>query len=145
MPSEPPGKPPLTGKTGQQKASSLPIKSSDTTLFGVFFFPSKFNFIVRLWVWGDCRKEKENYPSFYHPKVFLWLSGKESSCQCKRQGFDPGRFHMPMGQLSPCTTTEPILQSPGNTLTKPQCATLLLKPMHSRADAPQREKPKHGS
>ena len=59
---------------------------------------------------------------------------------------DPGtKIPHSIGQLSPCTTTEPILQSPGNTLTKPQCATLLLKPMHSRADAPQREKPKHGS
>ena len=99
MPSEPPGKPPLTGKTGQQKASSLPIKSSDTTLFGVFFFPSKFNFIVRLWVWGDCRKEKENYPSFYHPKVFLWLSGKESACNAgdldliPELGRSPGEGH----------------------------------------------------
>ena len=24
-----------------------------------------------------------------------WLSGKESACQCKRHGFDPGRSHMP--------------------------------------------------
>ena len=95
MPSEPPGKPPLTGKTGQQKASPLPIKSSDTILFGVFFFPSKFNFIVRLWVWGDCRKEKENYPSFYHPKVFLWLSGKESACNAGDAASIPGSGRSP--------------------------------------------------
>ena len=44
-----------------------------------------------------------------------WLSGKESTCQCWRHGFDPWSRRIPpaMGQLSLCaTTTEPMLYSP---------------------------------
>ena len=35
------------------------------------------------------------------------LSGKESTCQCWRQGFDPrsGKIPHPVEQLSPCATT----------------------------------------
>ena len=35
------------------------------------------------------------------------LSGKESACRCRRQGFDPwsGKIPYAAGQLSPCTTT----------------------------------------
>ena len=44
-----------------------------------------------------------------------WLSGKESTCQCRGHEFDPrfrGGSHM---QLSPCATTiEPMLQSQEN-------------------------------
>ena len=41
-----------------------------------------------------------------------WLSGKESTCQCRRHGFDPwsGKIPHASEQLSPCTTaTEPML------------------------------------
>ena len=44
-----------------------------------------------------------------------WLSGKESTCQCWRHGFDPWSRRIPpaMGRLSPCaTTTGPVLYSP---------------------------------
>ena len=36
-----------------------------------------------------------------------WLSGKESTCQCRRHRFDPwsGRIPHAAGQLSPCATT----------------------------------------
>ena len=41
-----------------------------------------------------------------------WLSGKESACQCKRQGFDPWSEKIPhaMEQLRLCATIiEPVL------------------------------------
>ena len=41
-----------------------------------------------------------------------WLSDKDSTCQCKRLGFDPLSRKIPhtAEQLSPCaTTTEPVL------------------------------------
>ena len=41
-----------------------------------------------------------------------WLSGKESACQCRRQGFDAWSRRIPhaMEQLSPdATTTELVL------------------------------------
>ena len=45
-----------------------------------------------------------------------WLSGKESTCQCRRHRFDPRSQKIPraMKQLSPCAITiEPLCQSPG--------------------------------
>ena len=44
-----------------------------------------------------------------------WLSGKESSCQSRGQGFDPWSRKIPHagGHLSPCTkTTEPMHLDP---------------------------------
>ena len=41
-----------------------------------------------------------------------WFSGGESSCQCRRHGFDPWPRRTPhaAGHLSPCpTTVEPVL------------------------------------
>ena len=41
-----------------------------------------------------------------------WLSGEESTCQCRRHEFDPwsGKIPCALGQLSPCiTTVEPVL------------------------------------
>ena len=51
--------------------------------------------------------------------VSWWLSGKESPCPRRGQGFDPwpGTIPRASGQLSPCAmTTEPVLQSPGITI-----------------------------
>ena len=45
-----------------------------------------------------------------------WFSGKESTCQCRRHGFNPwsGKIPHAAEQLSSCATaTEPVLQSPG--------------------------------
>ena len=42
----------------------------------------------------------------------LWVSGKESTCQCRRRGFDPWSRKIPhaAGQISPwTTTTKPVL------------------------------------
>ena len=64
-----------------------------------------------------------------------WLSGKESSCHCRRAGLDPwsGKIPHAMQQLSPSATAIELgLQSPG---------LLLLKPTRPRAWALQREKP----
>ena len=50
-----------------------------------------------------------------------WLSGKEPTCQCRRQGFNPrsGKIPLAVEQLSPgVTTIEPALQSPGATTTE---------------------------
>ena len=64
-----------------------------------------------------------------------WLSGRESTCQCTRHGFDPwyGKIPHAEAQLSPCiATTEPVLQGPGATTTELG---------HPRACALQQEKP----
>ena len=45
-------------------------------------------------------------------RAFLWLSGKESACQCRRHGFHHWSRKIPWvgEQLSPCPTTiEPVL------------------------------------
>ena len=60
-----------------------------------------------------------------HSELPWWSSGKESACQCRRQGFDPWFDKIPhaLEQLSLCTTA-----------TEPGCP---------RACAPQQEKPQH--
>ena len=55
------------------------------------------------------------------PFVPRWLSGRESTCQCRIQGFDlcSGKIPHAAEQLSPCaTTTKPVLQSSGTTTTE---------------------------
>ena len=52
-----------------------------------------------------------------------WLSGKESTCQCRRHGFSPWCRKIPhaAGQLSPwATTIEPVPESLGATTTEAQ-------------------------
>ena len=83
-----------------------------------------------------------------------WSRGQESACQCRAQGFDPWSWNIPhaMGQLSPCTTTEPMLlsldavtaephalQGPGVATAEPACcnywspqAYSLCSPLHWR-------------
>ena len=54
-----------------------------------------------------------------------WLSGNESACQCRRQGFDPwsGKIPHATEQVSPrATTTEPSRWSPGATTAEAQDA-----------------------
>ena len=78
---------------------------------------------------------------FFHKKRSLkrglpyWLSDKESTCQCRRRGFDPLSRKIPHAaeQLSPyATTIGPVVQSLGTITTEPTCP---------RACAPQQEKP----
>ena len=69
-----------------------------------------------------------------------WLSGEESACQCRRRGLvsGPGRSHVPQSDGSygaQCiTTVEPVLQSLGLQLVKPEgpaaCALQQEKPTH---------------
>jgi len=50
-----------------------------------------------------------------------WLGGKESTCQCRRHGFDPwsGNILHVAEQLSPyATTTEPVFDSQGTVTTE---------------------------
>ena len=64
-----------------------------------------------------------------------WLSGKESTCWCRRSRFDPWSGKVPRATEQPspwATTTEPVLWSP---------CLQLLKPEHPGASAPQREGP----
>ena len=71
------------------------------------------------------------------PGLLWWLSGHESTCQCRRHGFNlcSGNILQAVEQLSWCTKTiEPVLWSPGATTTEgathmPQ----LLKSTHPRA------------
>ena len=65
----------------------------------------------------------------------LWLSGKEFACNAGDSGLilGPGRSHMPWNNEA----RAPQLLSLGSLAHKPQ----LLKPAHSRAHAPQQEKP----
>ena len=54
-------------------------------------------------------------------RIPWWLSGKESTCQCRRQRFDPWsrKISHTVEQLSLCaTTTEPVFQSLGAATTK---------------------------
>ena len=66
-------------------------------------------------------------PAICHQNCLLglswWLSGKESTCQCR---FDPWSEKIPhaMEQLSPCATTlEPVLQSPETATTESRCCS----------------------
>ena len=71
-----------------------------------------------------------------------WL--RESICQCKRHEFDPWARKIPraMEQLSPwATTTEPIYALESGTRNYWAHVLWLLKPEHSRACAPQQERP----
>ena len=57
---------------------------------------------------ANIKKESSELP--------WWLSGKESTCQCRRHRFDPWSGEIPHAteQLSPwAATTEPVLTSPG--------------------------------
>ena len=59
-----------------------------------------------------------------HFRLPWWLSGKESTCQCKRHRFNPSSGKIPHAaeQLSLCTTTiEPVLWSLGAATTEPMC------------------------
>ena len=72
-----------------------------------------------------------------------WFSGKESTCQCRRHGFDswPGKIPHTVKQLSPCpTTTEPVLQSRGTAAAERAAVQQLWKSPPSTACAPQQEK-----
>ena len=82
---------------------------------------------------GDWEiKEKENQmhcvnldyilvPNYEQLKRFPGNSGKESTCPCRRRGFNPRSRMTPHGsvQLSPYITTEPVLQSRGAPTTEP--------------------------
>ena len=63
------------------------------------------------------------YTSEREPWGFsLWLSSKESACQCRRHRFNPWsrKISPAVELLSPCTTTtEPVLWSPGAARTEP--------------------------
>ena len=51
------------------------------------------------------------------------LSGEESACQHRRQGFNPwsGKIPHALEQIIPCITiVEPVLQNPGATTTEPR-------------------------
>ena len=69
-----------------------------------------------------------------------WLSGKESTCQCWRHGFDPWSRRIPpaMGQLSLCATTTDA-QVPRAHVLREQWAALCTA-MKSSLRLPQLEK-----
>ena len=76
----------------------------------------------------------------------LWLSGKEPTCPCRRDGFDAwsGKTPHAMELLSPCATTEAVLWSRGAATTEPKhpraCALQPGKALRWEAHAPQLEK-----
>ena len=70
--------------------------------------------------WCSWISKENDYKSVL--RLPWWLSGKESTCQRRRPGFNPWSEKIPhsMQQPSQCaTTTEPVLQSPGITTTEP--------------------------
>ena len=75
-----------------------------------------------------------------------WLSGKESTCQCRGCGFNPwpGKIPQATEQLSPCATiTEPVvLSSPGAATAE---ATCTLEPVIHKERSRQNEKSMHHS
>ena len=77
-----------------------------------------------------------------HTGLPRWLSGKESTCQCRRYWLDPCSRRIPRAteQLSPCTTPiDPVLHSLGVSTTELMCATT--EAHGCRARARQQEKP----
>ena len=84
-----------------------------------------------------------------------WLNSKESTCQCRRHGFDPWFRKIPPAaeELSPCaSTTDPGLQSPcvSNTEARMPCilcsatraATAVRNPCIATRDKPtQQQRP----
>ena len=68
-----------------------------------------------------------------HRGLHWWSSSKEFACQCRRHRFNPWSRKIPHAaeQLSPCSTPEPVFQSPGVTATES-------RPPKAH-DAPQRE------
>ena len=76
------------------------------------------------------------------PGLPWWLTGQESTCQCRRHRFSPwsGKIPQATEQLSQCaTTTEPVLQSPGPAILSP----CVLQPMLCNKRSHQTEKPEH--
>ena len=81
---------------------------------------------------------------------FHWqLSGKESACQCRRQGFDPWsrKLSHAMEWLNPCATAiQPVLSSARASTTKPTChnywSPVYLEPMGHKTSHCN-EKPMH--
>ena len=78
---------------------------------------------------------------FYNLKKVLiwglpwWLSGKESTSQCRKLRFDPWSRRIPhaLEKLNPCSTTiEPVLQSTG---------AAAIAPMHSSYRSPCAQSP----
>ena len=79
-----------------------------------------------------------------------WLSSKDSTCQCRRQRFDPWSGTIPHAteQLSLCATVvEPVLQSPGTTTTEPSYRNYwsphILEPIRSNKRSHSNEKRLH--
>ena len=78
-------------------------------------------------------------------RMFRGFSGgsvvKESTCQYRRQGFDPwsGRIPRAIRQLSLGTTIEPVFGTQGIATTEPCAATT--EPSSPRSHVPQQEKP----
>ena len=70
-----------------------------------------------------------------------WLSGKESTCQCRRHRLDPRSRKIPHAseQLSPCTTIEPVLWCLGATWRTTEAHVCY------GAHAPQQEKSNHSN
>ena len=82
--------------------------------------------------WGKKKKNRLSLDNWNMGLVILirnilglpcWLSGKESTCQCRRHRFNPWSRKIPHAaeQLSPCTTT-----------TEPGCRTWELQPLSPR-------------
>ena len=81
----------------------------------------------------------------------LWgLSGKESSCRCRRHGFEPwsGKIPLATERLSPCATTlGPVLWSWGAETAEPTChncwSLCALEPVLRNKRGHCNEKPGH--
>ena len=64
-------------------------------------------------IWQNIVKFKNKIKKInkkYEPGLPWWLTGKESTCQCRERGFDPWTVPHASEWLSPCATTiEPVL------------------------------------
>ena len=107
-------------------------------MHGVWSFSAQYS--LRVVAHGHSLKLHQYMPSptkFHKFTAGLpwWLSGRETTCQRRRHGFDPWSRKTPhtVGQLSlGATTTEPVLQNPGAATTEPTapraCALQQRKP-----------------
>ena len=97
----------------------------------------------------DSNKFNKDFKMLHIQKMWLpwWFSGKESTCQRKRHGFNPWSVKIPHATepLSSCaTTTEPVLQSGNHSYWSPCARQPVLhhdeRSLQWEAWTPQREK-----
>ena len=103
---------------GKKKSICMPSPrhcSKNKSICMTLWFAISITVLIRnlgkMWLWDDCGVRGDM--KFIWHSIFWWLSSKESTCQCRRQGFNPSVGKIPWRrkwQLTPVLT--PVF-SPG--------------------------------